>query len=122
HTTALRRAAALKPAYDDFPPPLTTDPVEDPTRGASRRGGGCPALSTAVGERVGLSGALSVETAAKYLNARDVDGIVIGEGFNPRTVEAFLTALAEDSRFRDLPVALLPDLPAGIDAGRLPNL
>ena len=51
-----------------------------------------------MGERVGLIGALSVETAAKYLNARDVDGIVIGEGFNPRTVEAFLTVLGEDGK------------------------
>src|SRR5437016_4101684 len=70
----------------------------------------------------GAVGARSVETAAKYLNARDVDGIVIGEGFGARTIEAFLTVLAEDPRFRDLPIALLPELPAAIDADRLPNL
>jgi len=122
HTTALRRAAALKPDCDDLPALLTTDPIEDATVVVTGRGGGYPALSTAVGERVGLIGALSVETAAKYLNARDVDGIVIGEGFNPRTVEAFLTVLADDSRFRDLPIALMPELPASIDASRLPNL
>ena len=52
-------------------------------------------------------GALSVETAARYLNARDIDGIVIGDGFSPRVVEALLTALAEDARFRDLPVGVL---------------
>jgi len=122
HTTALRRAAALERECDDLPVMPETDPIEDATVIVTGRGRGYPALSTAVGERVGLIGALSVETAAKYLNTRDVDGIVIGEGFNPRTVEAFLTVLAEDTRFRDLPIALLPDLPASIDLGRLPNL
>ncbi len=122
HATALRRAAALKGECDDMPVLLATDPIEDATVIVTGRGGGYPALSTAVGERVGLIGALSVETAAKFLNSRDVDGIVIGEGFNPRTVEAFLTVLAEDTRFRDLPVALLPDLPASIEIDRLPNL
>ncbi|HLH88545.1 MAG TPA: GGDEF domain-containing protein [Xanthobacteraceae bacterium] len=122
HTTELRRSAALAPECDDLPVMATTDPIEDATVIVTGRGRGYPALSTAVGERVGLIGALSVETAAKYLNARDVDGIVIGEGFNPRTVEAFLTVLGEDTRFRDIPIALLPDLPAAINAGKLPNL
>lgn len=122
HATALRRTDALKHQCDDLPVLPTTDPIEDATVVVTGRGRGYPALSTAVGERVGLIGALSVETAAKYLNARDVDGIVIGEGFNPRTVEALLTVLAEDSRFRDLPIALVPDLPSSIDANRLPNL
>jgi GGDEF domain-containing protein len=122
HTTALRRAAAIERECDDPPVMPMTDPIEDATVIVTGCGRGYPALSTAVGERVGLIGALSVETAAKYLNTRDVDGIVIGEGFNPRTVEAFLTVLAEDTRFRDLPIALLPDLPASIDASRLPNL
>ena len=122
HATALRRAGALKGACDDLPVLPNSDPLEDATVIVTGRGRSYPALSTAVGEQVGLIGALSVETAASFLNARDVDGIVIGEGFNPRIVEAFLTALTEDTRFRDLPVALLPDLPASIDASRLPNL
>jgi GGDEF domain-containing protein len=122
HATALRRTEALRHQCDDLPVLPTTDPADDATVVVTGRGRGYPALSTAVGERFGLIGALSVETAAKYLNARDIDGIVIGEGFNPRTVEAFLTVLAEDSRFRDLPIALVPDLPASIDATRLPNL
>jgi GGDEF domain-containing protein len=75
-----------------------------------------------VGERVGLIGALSVETAAEYLNAREVDGIVIGAGFNSRTVKGFLIVLAEDSRFRDLPIALVPPVPPGIGVAKLPNL
>jgi GGDEF domain-containing protein len=122
HATALRRADALTGQCDDLPALPEADPIEDATVIVTGRGRGYPALSIAVGERVGLIGALSVETAAKYLTARDVDGIVIGEGFNPRTVEAFLTVLAEDTRFRDLPIALLPDLPASIDTDRLPNL
>ena len=44
-------------------------------------------LAVAVGERVGLVGALSVESAARALNARDIDGMVIGDGFGPRIVD-----------------------------------
>ena len=122
HATALRRADALKPTCSDLPELPTSDPLDDATVIVTGRGRGYPGLTTAVGERVGLIGALSVETAAKYLNARDVDGIVIGEGFNPRTVEAFLTVLGEDSRFRDLPIAVVPPLPPTLDIAKLPNL
>jgi GGDEF domain-containing protein len=45
---------------------------------------------------------------------------VIGEGLGPRVVEALLTVLAEDERFRDLPVGLLDN--AGPNDERLPNL
>ena len=103
-----RRCAApnsLKAEVDDLPVLPDSDPLDDATVLVTGRGRTYPALTTAVGERVGLIGALAVETAAKYLNARDIDGIIIGEGFGARTVDAFLTALADDSRFRDLPVA-----------------
>src|SRR5262249_1944543 len=50
------------------------------------------------------------------------DGIIIGEGFGPSTVEAFLTALSEDSRFRDMPVGVVPELPASIDRARLAGI
>src|SRR4029077_16226360 len=75
-------------------------------------------------ERVGLIGALSVESAARTLNARDIDGIVIGDGFGPRIVDALLTALADDVRFRALPVAVLGGHPAIIEPFclGLPNL
>ncbi len=64
------------------------------------RGRFYPALAVAVGERVGLIGAMSVETAARFLNSRDIEGIVIGDGFGPAgVVEALLTVLAEDVRF-----------------------
>ena len=41
----------------------------------------------------------------KKFNTRD--GIVVGDGFSPRMVEAFLTLLAQDTRFRDIPVAVI---------------
>jgi GGDEF domain-containing protein len=65
----------------------------------------------AVGERVNMLGALSVENAARHLNAREIHGIVVGDGFSPRMVEAFLTILAQDSRFRDIPVAVIGEAP-----------
>jgi hypothetical protein len=65
-------------------------------------------------------GALSIEAAAKHLNVRDINGIVIGEGFSPRVIDAFLTVLAEDARFRHLPVVVTSgDLLPAYD---LPNL
>ena len=70
------------------------------------RGAAYPALSVALGERMGVVGALSIEAAAKHLNMRDIDGIVLAEGFSPRVVDAFLTVLAEDVRFRNLPVVV----------------
>ncbi|MBK5961151.1 hypothetical protein CCR97_23520 [Rhodoplanes elegans] len=126
HATVARRAALVAAPESDVPVDAATrpdtDPLDDATVLVCGRGRTYPGLGTAVGERLGLIGALGIETAARYLNARDVDGIVIGDGFGPRTLEAFLTALAEDPRFRDLPVALLPELPATFDAVRLPNL
>jgi GGDEF domain-containing protein len=105
HATVLRR-------YDEagagpFPPMPTTDALDDATVLIVGRGPLYPALSVAMGERVKMIGALSVENAAKHLNARDIDGVVVGDGFPQVTTEAFLSALAEDTRFRDLPVAVI---------------
>ena len=67
-----------------------------------------------------MVGALSIEAAAKHLNVRDIDGIVLGEGFSPRVIDAFLTVLTEDARFRNLPIVLTGgDLAPAYD---LPNL
>lgn len=82
------------------------DPSRDATVLLIGRGGAYPALSVAIGERAGLVGALSIEAAAKHLNARDIDGIVLGEGFSARVMDAFLTVLTEDARFRNLPVVV----------------
>jgi hypothetical protein len=120
HMTVLRRAGAAGPPSamaKAFPLP---DLLDHATVLCLGRGRSYPALTTAIGERVNLVGALSVETAARYLNARDIDGVVIGDGFPPRVVEALLTVLAEEVRFRDLPVGVLGG--AGIEDERLPNL
>jgi hypothetical protein len=96
------------------------DPVRDATVLLVGRAGAYPALSVALGERMGVIGALSIEAAAKHLNTRDIDGIVLGEGFTDRVVDAFLTVLSEDPRFRHLPVVVTR---AGLAmAYDLPNL
>jgi len=112
HATVLRRAETFKAGDGAAPALPQTDPIEDATVLVAGRGHSYPALAVAVGERVGLIGALSVETAARYLNARDVDGIVIGDGFSPKVVEALLIVLAEDARFRDLPVIMANGVPS----------
>ena len=117
HATVLRRLGdqpLIKPAFAEV------DPARDATVLLIGRAGAYAALSVALGERIGVVGALSIEAAAKHLNARDIDGIVLGQGFTARVVDAFLTVLGEDSRFRNLPViATLPGLAAVYD---LPNL
>ena len=101
HATVLRRLSEH---------PTTFLPDMDPAREATvlliGRGGAFPVLSVALGERLGVVGAFSIEAAAKHLNSRDIDGIVLGEGFTARVVDAFLTVLSEDTRFRKLPVVL----------------
>jgi hypothetical protein len=117
HTTVLRRMsgqASIKRVATEI------DPVRDATVLLVGRGAAYPALSVALGERMGIVGALSIEAAAKHLNTREIDGIVLGEGFTDRVVEAFLTVLSEDPRFRNLPViAALAGLAPVFD---LPNL
>jgi GGDEF domain-containing protein len=122
HATVLRRIATLRSNGADVPLLPGNDPLDDATVLVAGRGRTYPALSTAVGERLGLIGALSVETAAHHLNNRDVDGILIGEGFGPSTVAAFLAALMADVRFRDLPVGVVPDIPRDIARARLAGL
>ena len=103
HSTVLRRLdgdPAARAALDD------TDPARDATVLLIGRGASYPSLSVALGERMGVVGALSLEAAAKHLNVRDIDGVVLGEGFSPRVEDAFLTVLSEDVRFRNLPVVL----------------
>lgn len=101
HATALRRLDPRRHvAMSDV------DLARDATVLLIGRGGVYPALSVALGERVGVVGALSIEAAAKHLSSRDINGIVIAEGFTPRVVDAFLTVLTEDVRFRNLPVVV----------------
>jgi len=124
HATVVRRTQTLA-ARGELPPELpATDPLDEASVLLAGRGRSYPALSVAVGERVGLVGALSVESAARALHARDIDGLVIGDGFGPRIVDALLTVLADDVRFRDLPVAMHGGHSASAErfAAHLPNL
>ena len=117
HSTVMRRVgggAAALATFDD------ADPARDPTVLLIGRGAAYPSLSVSLGERMGVVGALRIEAAAKHLTTRDIDGIVLGEGFTPRVEDAFLTVLAEDARFRNLPVVLTSD--AVSPAYDLPNL
>ncbi|MBV9984447.1 GGDEF domain-containing protein [Bradyrhizobium sp.] len=102
HATVLRRLADEATA--------ARLPQEDPLCEATvllmGRGGSYPALSVALGERMSIAGALGMEAAGKQLNSRGIDGIVLSEGFTSRVVDAFLTVLSEDARFRNLPVIL----------------
>jgi GGDEF domain-containing protein len=122
HATVLRRTAALKDQGIAVPDVPAGDPIEDATVVVAGRGRAYPALTTAIGARMGLIGALSLDTAAKLLDARDVDGVVVGDGFNRRMVEGFLAELGADARFRDLPVAVIDDVADAVEAERLPNL
>jgi len=124
HGTVLRRMQTLASRSEAIPKLPDTDPLEEAIVLIAGRGRSYPELSVAVGERVGVVGALSVESAARAINARDIDGMIIGDGFSPRMVQALLTLLAEDVRFRDLPVAVLGGHPGTLDEffPHLPNL
>jgi len=118
HATALRRSRASGPdkVFTFMPPNL----LEETAVLCVARGGSYPVLSAPIGERAGLIGALSIETAARYLNTRDVDAVIIGEGLGPGVGEALLTLVASDTRFQDLPVGVLNN--AAADDKRLVNL
>ncbi|MGJ5067175.1 GGDEF domain-containing protein [Bradyrhizobium oligotrophicum] len=109
HTTVLRRLDEKKAPDATLP---ETDPLDDATVLLLGRGSSLPGLSVALGERMAVVGALSIEAAAKHLSSRDIDGIVLGEGFSPRVVDAFLAVLAEDTRFRNLAVVVTANQPA----------
>jgi GGDEF domain-containing protein len=107
HVTVLRRIETYGTDAGVLPPLPVGDALDDATVLIAGRGPTYPALSVAWGDRVKLVGALSIETAAQNLGARDIDGVVIAEGLNPRTVEGFLTVLAEQPRTRDIPIAIV---------------
>ena len=116
HGTVLRRIRTLLSRGETAPELSSADPLGEATVLVAGRGRSYPNLSVAVGERVAVVGALSVESAARALKNRDIDGVVIGDGFGARIVEALLTVLAEDLRFRDLPVAVLGGQPGLVES------
>jgi GGDEF domain-containing protein len=111
HATVLRRIELFASHGGTMPMLPVGDALDDATVLIVGRGPLYPALSVAMGERVKMIGTLSVETAAKHLNSRDFDGIVVGDGFSPRMVEALFTVLAQDPRFRDIPIAVIGEVP-----------
>jgi len=121
HATVLRRIELFTSHDGKLPALPVGDALVDATVLIAGRGPLYPTLSVAMGERVKVAGALSVEAAARHLNARDIDGIVVGDGFSSRMVEAFLTVLAQEPRFRDIPVAVIGDTPPEF-ADALPNI
>jgi GGDEF domain-containing protein len=121
HATVIRRIELFSSHCGTLPTMPVGDALADATVLIAGRGPLYPLLTIAMGERVRIAGALSVEAAARYLNDRDIDGIVIGDGFSPKKVEAFLTVLAENPRFRDIPVAIIDDAPPEF-ADALPNI
>ncbi|HSL79311.1 MAG TPA: GGDEF domain-containing protein [Pseudolabrys sp.] len=121
HATVLRRIELFTSHDGKLPALPVGDSLVDATVLIAGRGPLYPTLSVAMGERVKVAGALSVEAAARHLNMRDIDGIVVGDGFSPRMVEAFLTVLAQEPRFRDIPVAVIGETPPEF-ADALPNI
>ncbi|MDO9410975.1 MAG: GGDEF domain-containing protein [Pseudolabrys sp.] len=121
HATVLRRIELFVANGGNMPLMPVGDALDDATVLVAGRGPLYPALSVAMGEQAKMVGALSVESAAKHLNERDIDGIVIGDGFSPRMIEAFLTVLAQDSRFHEIPIAVIGDTIPGFD-DELPNI
>jgi hypothetical protein len=122
HATVLRRMETLRSNGAEVPSLAEFDPLDEATVLVVGRGRSYPALAEAAGSRVGMISSQCVENAARHLNTQDIDGLIIGDGLGPSTLEAFLTALAADSRFRDLPIGLVPELPKMIERGRLSSL
>jgi GGDEF domain-containing protein len=52
---------------------------------------------------------------------RDIDGVLIGEGFAPRVLQGFATALLQDARFCDLPIGLIAAIQPSEEWDALPN-
>jgi hypothetical protein len=119
HATVLRRVKTLAESPVAASTLAQSDPLEDASVLVLGRGRSYPTLSVAVGERVGVIGALSIEAAGRRLAAREINGVVIGDGFSPKIIDAFLVVLAEDGHFRDLPIAALGD---GYCPEQMPNM
>jgi hypothetical protein len=125
HSAVIRRRRTFAAYGRDLPALSTADPLDEAIVLVAERGSSHQDLCTAPGERVGVIGALTAEEAARTLESHEVDGMIIGDGFDARAVETLLNILAEGSRFRDLPVAVTGGHSAVIEqfaAAVLPNL
>jgi hypothetical protein len=124
HATVLRRMRTLAARSKQSPDLPDADPLDEASVVVAGRGPSYPSLCTAVGAHVGVMGALTIESAARALRAHEIDGMIIGDGFGARVVEALLTVLSDERRFHDLPVAVAGNHGAAIEsfAAALPNL
>ncbi len=118
HSTVLVRAQALQEERNIIAELPSGDPLENAAVLLVGRGRHHATLSVAVGERMGVIGALSTDTAERCLAAREVTGIMIGDGLPASSVEAFLGTLCSNMLYRDLPIAMLG---AWQDIAELPN-
>ena len=107
HATVLGRAQALKDERNILAELPAGDPLDDATVLLVGRGRHHATLSVAVGERMGVIGALSVDTAERCLEAREVDAVLIGDGLPASAVELLIDMLGSSALRRELPVGLL---------------
>ncbi len=118
HATVLARAQTLKDERNIVAELPAGDPLDDATVLLVGRGRHHATLSVAVGERLGVIGALRVDTAERGLEARAVDAVLIGDGLPLSAVETLIDMLGSNVRRRELPVGLLG---APGDIAVLPN-
>ena len=121
HAGVLQYAVASGERPSFTLPPNPTQQSENAAILVVGRGRNYRDLITAASERVSVISTLSVENAARFLCMRDIDGILIGDGFAPRVLQAFAVALSQDARFRDLPIGLIAAVQPSEEWDALPN-
>jgi GGDEF domain-containing protein len=121
HAGVLQYAVASGERPNFTLPPNPTRQSENATILVVGRGRNYRDLITAASERVSVISTLSVENAARFLCMRDIDGVLIGDGFAPRVLQAFAVALSQDPRFRDLPIGLIAAVQPSEEWDALPN-
>jgi GGDEF domain-containing protein len=121
HAGVLQYAVASGERPSFTLPPNPTQQSENATILVVGRGRNYRDLITAASERVAVISTLSVENAARFLCMRDIDGVLIGDGFAPRVLQAFAVALSQDPRFRDLPTGLIAAVQPSEEWDVLPN-
>jgi hypothetical protein len=119
HASVLQRIEEHGAGHGDLPELPVGDPLDEATVMIVGRGPAHSAMNAAVAGRFGLLGALSAETAARHLETREIDGIVVYDG--QRNIDATLTLLAETERYRHIPVVAMGDVATDF-AEHLPQL
>jgi hypothetical protein len=130
HAAVLRRTEAARESGQAMPRVPSGDPLSEAHLILAGRGRSYPSLSVSLGQQTRVIGTLTIAAAARHLKTRDIDGLVIGEGFDPRGVQALLSVLADDARFRELPIGMIgvqgdndwPQLPHLISADATEDL